>query len=113
MFERFTDCARKAVAIAQFGGRNFTYTTIGTGHLLLGLTVDNGGVAERALAQFEVDAERLRAAIVDRSGPGLVDTPGHVPFTPKAKNVLELSLREALQLGHNYIGTEHLLLGLT
>jgi ATP-dependent Clp protease ATP-binding subunit ClpA len=112
MFERFTDRARRVVALAREHAGGFGHDYIGTEHLLLGLVHESGGVAAKALVSLGVSTEmvRERVAALIENGPGT--TARHVPFTPKAKRVLELSLREALMLGHNYIGTEHMLLGL-
>ncbi len=112
VFERFTDRARRVVVLAQEEARLLNHSWIGTEHILLGLIHEEEGVAARALESLGVslDAARLRVeAIV---APGTGEPSGHIPFTPRAKKVLELSLREALALGHNYIGTEHILLGL-
>lgn len=113
MFERFTDRARRVVVLAQEEARLLGHSYIGTEHLLLGLLSEGEGVGAQALAALGVNLQDVRAEvkqIIDDGGGG---TPvGHIPFTPRAKKVLELSLREALQLGHNYIGTEHVLLGL-
>jgi hypothetical protein len=117
MFERFTDGARRVVVRAQHEARRLNHNYIGTEHLLLGLLADGAsgdeGVAAAALDSFGISLEMVRHDVEEIIGKG-VATPGaaHIPFTPRAKKVLELSLREALQLGHNYIGTEHVLLGL-
>jgi len=111
MFERFTDRARRVVVLAQEEARHLRHGWIGTEHILLGLLAEEQGIARQALDALGVHAESVREEIRRIVPPG-EDTPvGHVPFTPRAKKVLELSLREALQLGHNYIGTEHILLG--
>jgi ATP-dependent Clp protease ATP-binding subunit ClpA len=112
MFERFTDRARRTVVLAQEEARRLQHNYIGTEHLLLGLLAEPGGVAATALAPFGMTAEVVREDVLRIIGPGKKEPSGHIPFTPRAKKCLELSLREALQLGHNYIGTEHLLLGL-
>jgi len=112
MFERFTDRARRVVVLAQEEARLLNHGFIGTEHLLLGLLREEEGVAARALASLHVELEAVRASVTEKVGPARRPSSGHIPFTPRAKRVLELSLREALQLGHNYIGTEHLLLGL-
>jgi ATP-dependent Clp protease ATP-binding subunit ClpC len=112
MFERFTDRARRVIVFAQEEARSFEHSYIGTEHLLLGLCKEHEGVAAQAMVAFQVDADRLRQAVTDEVGAGKQSPDGHIPFTPRAKKVLELSLREALQLGHNYIGTEHVLLGI-
>lgn len=112
MFERFTDRARRVVVLAQEEARGMKHNYIGTEHLLLGLIHEGDGVAARALEMAGVKLDPTRQAIIDLIGEGEKPVDGHIPFTPRAKRVFELSLREALQLGHNYIGTEHLLLGL-
>src|SRR5512133_170495 len=112
MFERFTDRARRVVVLAQEEARHLDHNYIGTEHLLLGLVHEAEGVAAQALAQLGVSLEAVRAQVEEIIGRGQSAPTGHIPFTPRSKKVLELSLREALQLGHNYIGTEHILLGL-
>jgi len=112
MFERFTDRARRVVVLAQDEARALNHNYIGTEHLLLGLIHEGEGVAAKALESMDVSLDAVRAQVVDIIGEGQSAPSGHIPFTPRAKKVLELSLREALQLGHNYIGTEHILLGL-
>ena len=112
MFERFTDRARRVVVLAQDEARGLNHNYIGTEHLLLGLITEGEGVAAKALDMMNIKRDDVRAAVVDIIGEGEKPVEGHIPFTPRAKRVFELSLREALQLGHNYIGTEHLLLGL-
>jgi ATP-dependent Clp protease ATP-binding subunit ClpC len=112
VFERFTDRARRVVVLAQEEARMLNHDYIGTEHLLLGLIHEGDGVAYRALSQMGVSLSEVRGAIQQMIGEGQRAPTGHIPFTPRAKKVLELSLREALQLGHNYIGTEHILLGL-
>ena len=112
MFERFTDRARRVVVLAQEEARLLDHNYIGTEHLLLGLISEEEGVAAKALESLGVSLEAARRQVRDVIGQGQVAPTGHIPFTPRAKKVLELSFREALQLGHNYIGTEHLLLGL-
>ncbi|MFT0762193.1 ATP-dependent Clp protease ATP-binding subunit [Scrofimicrobium sp. R131] len=112
MFERFTDRARRVVVLAQEEARGLKHSYIGTEHLLLGLIHEGDGVAAKAMEMVGIKIEDARAAVVDLIGEGENEIEGHIPFTPRAKRVFELSLREALQLGHNYIGTEHLLLGL-
>jgi Clp amino terminal domain, pathogenicity island component len=112
MFERFTDRARRVVVLAQEESRMLNHNYIGTEHLLLGLIHEGEGVAAQALESLGISLEAVRRKVVERVGEGQAAPTGHIPFTPRAKKVLELSLREALQLGHNYIGTEHLLLGL-
>jgi ATP-dependent Clp protease ATP-binding subunit ClpA len=111
VFERFTDRSRRAVALAQEEARRLRHHYIGTEHLLLGLIDEGEGVAAKALDSLGVSREDVRLQVEEIIGRGFDAPPGHVPFTPRAKKVLELSLREALQLGHNYIGTEHILLG--
>ena len=112
MFERFTDRARRVVVLAQDEARSLNHNYIGTEHLLLGLITEGEGVAAKALESLDINKDAVRAAVIDVIGEGEKPVEGHIPFTPRAKRVFELSLREALQLGHNYIGTEHLLLGL-
>ena len=112
MFERFTDRARRVVVLAQGEARLLDHNYIGTEHLLLGLIAEGEGVGARALEALDISLPSVRAEIQEIIGRGQTPPTGHIPFTPRAKKVLELSLREALQLGHNYIGTEHLLLGL-
>ena len=112
MFERFTDRARRVVVLAQDEARGLKHNYIGTEHLLLGLISEGDGVAAKALETMGIKGEAVRASVIEIIGEGEKPVEGHIPFTPRAKRVFELSLREALQLGHNYIGTEHLLLGL-
>ncbi len=112
MFERFTDRARRVIVLAQEEARGLKHNYIGTEHLLLGLVHEGEGVAAKALEMSDVDLEETRETIIELIGQGEKPVDGHIPFTPRAKRVFELSFREALQLGHNYIGTEHLLLGL-
>ena len=112
MFERFTDRSRRVIVLAQEEAKMLNHNYIGTEHLLLGLIHEGGGVAAKALESLDISLEGVRAQVEDIIGKGQQKPSGHIPFTPRAKKVLELSLREALQLGHNYIGTEHLLLGL-
>ena len=112
MFERFTDRARRVVVLAQDEARGLKHNYIGTEHLLLGLISEGEGVAAKALETMGIKGEAVRASVIEIIGEGEKPVEGHIPFTPRAKSVFELSLREALQLGHNYIGTEHLLLGL-
>ncbi|MBU4301704.1 MAG: ATP-dependent Clp protease ATP-binding subunit [Actinomycetia bacterium] len=112
MFQRFSDSARRVVVLAQEEARKLNHNYIGTEHLLLGLIQEGDGVAAKALAAAQIKLEAVRGQVVDVIGRGSSSPSGHIPFTPRAKKVLELSLREALQLGHNYIGTEHILLGL-
>ena len=112
MFERFTDRARRAVVSAQEEARRLQHNYIGTEHVLLGLLAVRGGLAYKVLDGFGISQEGVRAEVVALVGTGSTPMSGHIPFTPRAKKTLELSLREALQLNHNYIGTEHVLLGL-
>ncbi len=112
MFERFTDRARRVVVLAQEEARHLDHNYIGTEHILLGLIHEREGVAARALTALDISLEAVRAQVEEIIGRGDQAPTGHIPFTPRAKKVLELSLREALALGHNYIGTEHILLGL-
>ena len=109
---RFTDRAKSAVAAAQEAARGLGHDYIGTEHLLLGLFADPASVAAEVLAHAGVDRAGVEAKVVEIVGRGDDAATGHIPFTPRAKRCLELALREALQLGHNYIGTEHILLGL-
>jgi hypothetical protein len=113
MFERFTDRARRVVVLAQEEARLLHHRHIGTEHLLLGLIREEQGIAARVLAALDIELQVVRDRVREMSGEGSEAGPeGHIPFTPRVKRVLELSLREALQLGHDYIGTEHILLGL-
>ncbi len=112
MFERFTDRARRVAVLAQEEARMLHHDHIGTEHILLGLIGEGEGVAAKALESLGISLEAVRQHVGEITGQGQQAPAGHIPFTPCAKNVLELSLREALQLGHNYIGTEHILLGL-
>jgi ATP-dependent Clp protease ATP-binding subunit ClpC len=112
MFERFTDRARRVVVLAQEEARMLNHNYIGTEHLLLGLIHEGDGVAAKALESLNISLGAVREQVQEIIGKGQQAPSGHIPFTPRAKKVLELSLREALQLGHNYIGTEHILLGL-
>ena len=112
MFERFTDRARRVVVLAQEEARLLNHNYIGTEHILLGLIHEGEGVAAKALESLGISLEGVRGQVEELIGQGGSSPSGHIPFTPRAKKVLELSLREALQLGHNYIGTEHILLGL-
>src|SRR5674536_59785 len=112
MFERFTDRARRVVVLAQEEARMLNHNYIGTEHILLGLIHEGEGVAAKALESLGISLEGVRSQVEEIIGQGQSAPSGHIPFTPRAKKVLELSLREALQLGHNYIGTEHILLGL-
>ncbi|WP_314139805.1 ATP-dependent Clp protease ATP-binding subunit, partial [uncultured Plantibacter sp.] len=112
MFERFTDRARRVVVLAQEEAKMLNHNYIGTEHILLGLIHEGEGVAAKALESLGISLDAVREQVTDIIGTGQQQPTGHIPFTPRAKKVLELSLREALQLGHNYIGTEHILLGL-
>jgi hypothetical protein len=112
MFERFTERARQVVVLAQEEARTLKHNYIGTEHILLGLLREEEGLAARVLESLDITVERVRAQVVRIVGSGEEVTSGQIPFTPRAKEMLELALREALSLGHNYIGTEHILLGL-
>jgi hypothetical protein len=112
MFERFTDRARRVVVLAQEEARMLNHNFVGTEHILLGLIHEGEGVAASALQSLGISLEAVRQQVEQIIGQGERAPSGHIPFTPRAKKVLELSLREAHQLGHDYIGTEHLLLGL-
>src|SRR5438034_1783397 len=112
MFERFTERARQVVVLAQEEARTLKHNYIGTEHILLGLLREEEGLAARVLESLDITVERVRAQVVRIVGSGEEVTSGQIPFTPRAKKVLELALRKALSLGHNYIGTEHILLGL-
>src|SRR5215218_9320292 len=112
MFERFTDRARRVVVLAQEEARLLKHNYIGTEHLLLGLIHEGEGVAAKALESLGISLEAVRAQVEEIIGQGETAPSGHIPFTPRAKKVIELSLREARQLHCNYIGTEHILLGL-
>lgn len=111
-FERYTDRARRVVTLSSEEARNLGHNYIGTEHLLLGLIAEGEGVAAQALANLGFSKESVRKQVESVIGRGGSIPSGHLPFTLRSRNVLELSLREALQLGHNYIGTEHILLGL-
>ena len=112
MFERFTERARRVVVLAQEEARALRHNYIGTEHLLLGILREDEGLGARVLESLDVTVEEVRGQVARIVGRGDEVTTGQIPFTPRAKKVLELSLREALALGHNYIGTEHILLGL-
>jgi ATP-dependent Clp protease ATP-binding subunit ClpC len=112
VFERFTERARQVVVLAQEEARTLKHKYIGTEHILLGLLREKEGLAALVLESLDITVERVRAQVVRIVGSGKEVTSGQIPFTPRAKKVLELALREALSLGHNYIGTEHILLGL-
>ena len=107
MFERFTDRARKVLVHAQEEARLLNHNFIGTEHILLGLIDEGEGVAAKALTSLDITLEAVRRNVAETIGPAGTSTPGSPPFTPRSKKVLELSLREAMQLGHNYIGTDH------
>src|SRR5687767_11280478 len=113
MYERFTDRARKVMQLANQEAMKFNHEYIGTEHILLGLVQEGSGVAANVLKNMNIDLEKIRHEVekIVKTGPSMV-TMGQLPFTPRAKKVLELSMEEASQLSHNYIGTEHLLLGL-
>jgi ATP-dependent Clp protease ATP-binding subunit ClpC len=113
MFERFTDKARRAIALAQDEARTLGHGYIGTEHLLLGLILDGDGVAARTLQTLGASLDGFRADVESMIGRGTADPAQQIPFTSRAKQVLEMSLRESLHLGHDYIGTEHILLGLS
>ena len=112
LFERFTERARQVVVLAQDEARALKHNYIGTEHILLGLLREEEGLAARVLETLDITVEEVRAQVARIVGQGDEVTTGQIPFTPRAKKVLELALREALSLGHNYIGTEHILLGL-
>jgi Clp amino terminal domain, pathogenicity island component len=112
MFERFTDRARRVVVHAQEEARRLNHNYIGTEHILLGLLREGEGIAAKALESLGISLDAVRQQVEEIIGQGQQAPSGHIPFTPRAKKVLELALRESLQLGHNYIGTEHILLGL-
>src|SRR5438552_1345501 len=112
VFERFTERARQVVVLAQDEARALKHNYIGTEHILLGLLREEEGLAARVLESLDITVEEVRAQVARIVGQGDAVTTGQIPFTPRAKKVLELALREALSLGHDYIGTEHILLGL-
>ena len=112
MFERFTDRARRVVVLAQEEARLLSHNFIGTEHVLLGMIHEGEGIAAQVLESAGISLEAARAKVAAIVGPGASSPSGHIPFTPRAKKVLEMALREAIQLGDNFIGTEHLLLGL-
>jgi ATP-dependent Clp protease ATP-binding subunit ClpC len=112
LFERFTERARQVVVLAQQEARELRHDYIGTEHILLGLVREEEGIVARVLGSFDITLERVRGEVVRTVGVGNEVAGGQIPFTPRAKKVLELALREALNLGQNYIGTEHILLGL-
>jgi ATP-dependent Clp protease ATP-binding subunit ClpA len=111
MFERFTDRARRTIVLAQEEARTLQHDYIGPEHVLLGLIHEGSGLAARAIQALEIDLEELTEEIKTVAGRGQAQPTGHIPFTPAAKKTLEQALRESQQLGHDYIGTEHLLLG--
>jgi ATP-dependent Clp protease ATP-binding subunit ClpC len=112
MFERFTERARRVVVLAQEEARALSHNYIGTEHILLGLIHENEGVAAKSLESIGISLDVVRTQVEEIIGEGRITPSGQIPFTPRAKKVLELSMRESIQLGHNYIGTEHILLGL-
>ena len=112
MFERFTERSRQVVVLAQDEARRLAHNYIGTEHLLLGLLREEEGLAARVLESFDITVEDVRAQVARIVGQGDEVSTGQIPFTPRSKKVLELALREGIELGHNYIGTEHILLGL-
>jgi len=112
VFQKFTDRARRVVVRAQEEARALNHDFISTEHILLGLVGEGQGVAAKALESLGISLETVRQRVEDVVPPGQYSRPGHIPFTPRAKKVLELSLSEAKLLGHRYVGTEHLLLGL-
>ena len=112
MFEKFTDRARRVLVLAQEEARMLNHNYIGTEHILLGLIHEGEGVAAKGLTELGISLDAVRQQVEEIIGEGQQAPSGHIPFTPRSKKVLELSLREALQLNHNYIGTEHILLGL-
>ena len=112
MFERFTDRARRVIVLAQEEARKLNHNYIGTEHILLALLYEGEGVAAKALESLGISLDAVRQRVEEIIGRGQEVPSGHIPFTPRAKKVLELSLRESVQLGHDYIGTEHTLLGL-
>jgi ATP-dependent Clp protease ATP-binding subunit ClpC len=112
MFERFTDRARRVVVLAQEEARMLNHSFIGTEHILIALIDEGDGVGAKALESLGISLDTVRQQVEEIIGQGQQAPSGHIPFTPRAKKVLQLSLREAEQLGHNYIGTEHILLGL-
>jgi ATP-dependent Clp protease ATP-binding subunit ClpC len=112
VFERFTDRARRVVVLAQEEARTLNHNYIGTEHVLLALCHEGEGVAAKALEALNISLEAVRQQVEEIIGRGEAPAVGHIPFTPRAKKVLELAFREGMQLGHDYIGTEHILLGL-
>jgi ATP-dependent Clp protease ATP-binding subunit ClpC len=112
VFERFTDRARQVIVLAQEEARRLNHNYIGTEHLLLGLTHEDAGLAAQAMARLDIEPDSVRRKVEEIVGQGMGEQTGQIPFTPRAKKVLEHSFREALQLNHDHIGTEHILLGL-
>lgn len=112
MFERFSDRARKIVVLAQEEARMLEHNYIGSEHILLGILHEGEGVGPKVLLEMGVELEACRARVLEVIGQGENSSTGHIPFTPRAKKIIELALREALQLGHSYIGTEHIVLGM-
>ena len=112
MFKRFTDRARRVVVLAQEEARTLDHNFIGTEHILLGLIREGGGVAAQALESLGIGLDEVRQHVVGMTGRGQYASPGPIPFTPRGKNVLELAVAESRKLGHTYVGTEHILLGL-
>ena len=112
MFDRFTDGARKVVVVAQDEARKLGHSSIGSEHILLALALEEDGVAFDSLSKYQITSTKILEAIDSLKDRGNTEFNGHIPFSPRAKKVLELSLREALTLAHSYIGTEHLLLGI-
>jgi ATP-dependent Clp protease ATP-binding subunit ClpC len=112
MFQRFTDRARRVVVLAREEARGLGHDHVGTEHILLGIITEGQGVASKTLDELGISPDAVRQQVEERIGRGEHEPDGNIPFTPRAKRVLELSLREAQQLGHDYIGTEHILLGL-
>jgi ATP-dependent Clp protease ATP-binding subunit ClpC len=112
MFERFTSSARRVVVLAQEESRRLDHNYIGTEHILLGLIREGEGVGSKTMRSLEISLDAVREKVEEIIGHGKVAPSGHIPFTPRSKKVLELALREAMDLGHNYIGSEHILLGL-
>ena len=112
MFDRFTDRARRVIQLAQQEARALNHEHIGTEHLLLGIAQEGEGIAAETLRQLDVPLAAVRVAVNERIKPGAQESPGHIPFSPACKSALESAMRQALQLNHPYIGTEHLLLGI-
>jgi ATP-dependent Clp protease ATP-binding subunit ClpC len=112
MFERFTERARRVVVLGQAEAQELGHERVGTEHLLLGLLREGDGLGGRALGSLGIEVGPVRERVIEAVGRGVAAAPRHIPFSPRSKKVLELSLREALDLGHDYIGTEHILLGI-